>query len=600
MTSKLAFLEFKRAFGRRAAGGRDLFWLTLLMFFVQFLALLILAARGGILERSIDAFLGNTPDYGIPVWVLPNYLGTQQPVMITSDLLSEVSADGFHAAPFRRLENGRMLRLPADGIWRGEFAGMAVELDGPLAARAAVVQSGDGPWQIVLDRRLFAAHFNLEAYRSALKGRLPEADWAEIPSSLEALDRLWLSARVHQIDRLMAFDVTWSGHFGVGSDKVAFMVPIALHNLFTVAQDNPGVCAFLEAGPGLGLRVKAVRSAMLLTASDADRAVLKAEFKALSERVGGGLVDRGSRLEVALGNPELARKLEASGICDGGVAEAFVDGYAQGLSVEIADQMRPTRPFEASSHEVRVTCSALTPSALELAVKDASGDDCVATVDLANPSGGYNEMQLYARSRSDLKRLVDYMKCAPVAGTPAPSARKNLCVETAGGYESRLMINQIYEDSLSRFSFLTSLLSAISGPIGLVMVGLLAAILWVQLGVVIEHRRKRYMMFLASGLSWLQIRGMLVLQMALATGLGLVLAAVSTLSIRTMLSGSMAQLATRYEKITQGEAIDVLPFGIAELGIVGISTLVLGFLIAILQLRLNGVSPAKPLDVLGR
>jgi len=142
---RLAVIEFLRSFSRRAPGGRDFLWLTLLMMCVQLLALTIISAREGVLERSVDAFLGHRPGYGIPVWTLPNFLGREDPLLISGDLVTEVAAAGYEAAPFRSLFGQELVRLPGRDTWLAdgsallpEFAGMAVDFDGPLYPSALV------------------------------------------------------------------------------------------------------------------------------------------------------------------------------------------------------------------------------------------------------------------------------------------------------------------------------------------------------------------------------------------------------------------------------------------------------------------------------
>lgn len=619
--ARLSLLEYFRAFTRRAPGGRDFLWMTMLMFFVQLLALVILTAREGVLERSVDAFLGNKPGYGIPVWTLPNILGEQQPVQITTKLLEEMDAAGVPVAPFRRLYNDQMIRMPGRKIWADgsqideiKFSGMAASLSGPM--RPAFVggtteQAADSPyWPIVLDETSFAQFFDFELYKESLKGRVPQSELDAIPTKpedLRQMKRIWLNVKIHQTERLTPFDVTWSKYFSIGASNSAYLVPIEMLNLFNVARANPSLCLFLEAGPNLGQRIKSIKSERMLGKSPEQKKALQSQFAALNAAVQPSeLLDRGMRLNLSFGNQKAERQYEQNGICDGGISEFRLRLLAEDQGIEFSDDMidaviPPSKGVTVTESTVTAPCALLSDKTLERSKTSGAGNDCVATIPVATKATGYNEMLMFASDRLEIKRLVDFMNCRAASEKPAPEQRENLCINAdAKGdtLESRLMINQIYEDSLNRFSFLTELLDAISGPIGLVMIGMLAAILWVQLGTVLGHRRVRYAMLLSNGLTWTQVKLVVIFQVTIGILISLVAAVAAMLIIRAVLLIGTAAISENYEKITLGRALDVLPLGLSGVVLVGTATLVVAIILTILQLRLNAISPKRALDQL--
>ena len=598
---RLALTEFARSCSRRAAGGRDFLWMLLLMVFVQLLALVILSAREGVLERSVDAFLGNRPGYGIPIWTVPNILGTAQPVMITHDLVAEVTEAGFHGAPFRRVGGGDMIRMPAREVWRtphgsGGFAGMAVSFDGPLHPGADRIAPGavDGAWPIVLDERLFQRHFDLESYREALRGRVPRAQLDLIPDSvaeIASMPVIWLHTRTGRRDVLTPFNVTWSRHFGVGDDAVAFQVPARMHNAYRAAAANPALCVFLDGGPEFRPRVIGARAPMQLGAAPEDRALVA---KALEE-----IAEAFPESEIV---PGMRPMLDFSGARTG--AEPCDRGVPSGLFAALAADRGLVLPqdqisliagegsFGVDALHYSAACDVLSQDSLRRAEITGEGADCRARVTTADVSGGFPDMVMYARDRLAIKPLVDYLTCRAREGGPS-----DLCVVPEGGdAESRLMINRIYEDALIRFGFLTELLRAISGPIGAAMLLMLTAILWVQIGTVLGHRRVRYAMMLSNGLSWGQLRAMAVIQTLTATMLSFVLAFAVFVAVRVLVGRSMDGIAGTYERITFGRSIDVLPVNPTIAGIVFFAMLAVALLLTLAQLSLNAISPRRALD----
>jgi hypothetical protein len=618
---KLAFIEYFRSISVRAPGGRDFLWTTLLMFFVQLLALVIMSAREGVLERSVDAFLGNKPGFGIPIWTLPNFLGENQPILITTDLIGEVQNGGYLAAPFRRLSNDQMIRLPEKTIWAEntkideiKFAGMAVDFSGPMVPLETVdtLPAGDiektGNWDIILDEKLFIKYFDLAEYARSLEGLIPQSKIDLIPTSKEQLTdmkEIWLKLKVHQSEYLMPFNVKWSKYFGIGASSTAYLVPLELFNLFVVAKENPKLCAFLESGPQLGRRVLSLKSDRLLGMPLTERTAIKADFEKLAIVMGGTVENIGSRISLYFGD----RKKNQSKLrraCDAGVSELRLNLFAKDLGLNnISDQLNEVietaSKLEGHTNRVLANCNVLGERTLKNAKITGEGNNCVAEISMATAGTGYSEMLLFARKRLEIKQLVDFMSCRPSEKNPNPLNRGSLCIpasETNNIPESRLMINQIYEDSLTRFGFLTELLNGISGPIGVVMIGMLAAILWVQLGTVLDHRRFRYAMLLSNGITWFQLKAMIITQVVLGVCISLIFAVFSFMLIKYYLINGMSEISTVYEKITLGNAIDVLPVSLASVLVVLSATMTIAIVLTLIQLMLNKLSPGKPLESL--
>lgn len=608
---KLATLEYVRAGTRRAPGGRDFLWLTLLVFFLQLMAMLILSAREGVLERSVDAFLGKRDGYGIPVWTVPNIFGSVTPVMVSNNMVDEISNAGFYAAPFRRLHNAQLIRLPAQDVWRvsrpgqtANFSGMAADFDGPIYPQKILEPSGpplpdslDGAWEIVLDETLFRRHFDLDAYRTALMGQVPDSFMEQVPSDMSRLTEMsviWLNVRVRRTERLTPFRVNWGQHFGIGSRETAFIVPLEMYNLYQIAKNNERLCAFIEGGPSPADRVLSLRSGRVFTMSAEERAAFSDKLESLSTSLGGELIDAGSRIRLDFGADS-----EGLGECEQGVSglmvQLFLDETGMTLEPDQFSTRARTSPLIVAPDRIEMPCEILNSSDLSRARQIERDGACIAALPTADSETGFSDLLVYADGRPMLRPLVDFLSCRQTQD----ASERQFCVPVSsegGNFESRLSLHEIYRDSLNRFSFLTGLLKAVTVPVGSVMLLVLAAILWVQLGTIIGHRRVRYAMLLSNGLSWGQVKFMVVFQGIMAVTVSMIAAFSFIFIAKAAMVPRMREITQTYESITLGELIDVLPVTPQIVGIVYLATLLGTVILTVVQTRLNGIRPSSPLE----
>lgn len=655
---KLAWIEFFRSFGLRAPGGRDFMWLTTLLLGLQLLSLLLLSSREGVLERSMDAFLGFEPGYGVPIWVAPNALRTRNAGQIDQALIDHLTEQGFPVAPFRRFAAATKLQLPGAGVWRADtrrrsrdetrFEGLAAETGGPLwpslprpgvsgqhgcagavpteevsepmipppgAAEAGAAPPAPGVveagWQLALNCDLMLRYFDLAAYRQALEGRLPAAEFARIPETQDRLfemDRIWLLLNVHK-PVLAPFDVVWTRHIKLGAEQIVFVAPMKLWTMIDVAERNPEeFCLFAEMGPSLGRRVTVLRSDVPMVMSPEQRERLPEIFKAMHRRLGGEL-ELGDDIQGATLRLETAAEHEAfrrGRRCDPGVPEALVAAVAAEAGYDydpsrLLEVVPNSSPIAVDGHRMSIPCESVFPEEERYSTEGRIGDDCVRSFSLATKGRGYSEALVFASARLDLPSLVEYLRCRPLAGRPPPEERVPLCVDPeidpeGARPEPRIAINAIYEDSLTRFGFLTRLVDLLSRPMAVVLLGLLTVILVVQLGTVIGHRRVRYGMMLSQGLSWRQIRLILIAQVCIGVILSLSFAVLGFLAIRISIDPGARRLTRAFDSITEGRNLEPLPLDATHVALVGIGVLLVAVIIADALSRFSGVSTRVSLE----
>jgi len=457
----------------------------------------------------------------------------------------------------------------------------------------------EGAWPIVLDLNLWTEYFDLAAYRSAVEGRIPASHFERLPETntgLSALASIWLELRVHRRSILVPFNVTWSKYLGVAENDVAYLVPIELYNGYDFARNNPDLCLFLDGGPSLAPRVMSVRSPLPFGMSAAEKAAADLALAGMARPWGLDAASRGTRSVVDFSEPFPRNE---NGVCDGGVPSVVLAEFATDLGLDLPPEqvgtLPSTRGVMLGKALVEGPCDRLSSRTLAVAETRGAGEACTASVPVATTQTGFSEMVMYAPDRLSIRDLVEFINCRHGDATAGPETA--LCVVNRDGeLESRLMINQIYEDSLNRFGFLTELLRAVSGPVGLAMVFLLVAILSVQLGTVLGHRRVRYAMLLSSGISLGQTKFMVITQTLLSALVGFMGAIGVFVVVSAVLFLRMAQISLDYEMITLGLPIDVLPAGAGLILLVMVGMLISTVILTLVQFRLNGLASHVPLE----
>ena len=719
----LAWREYRRAFTRRAPGGYDWMFLTALLILLQLLIIIMLSARSGVLERSVDAFLGVRPGYGIPIWVRQNPLSSQFEA-VSADLLDEIVSEplAFKVAPFRNNESDPFVSLPSSDVWTrklGVFSGLAAERDGPLFPDTVIAPDVrvmpdliDRAWTIVLNVESFERYFSLEAYRTAVTGRIPQSFIDDIPDDRTAMTDLsvvWLSVSRFRTTTLVPFRVEWARHFGVGHLKPDFLLPLEFHTTQRAARENLGLCIDIASGPELIAPVNAVESEPLWLLTDDERAELVGAFKRglspMSDALGGHIdprtdaaliwwapearetskacgntvpwltaslfvADSGIEMDMlqplpartderkrvrgscytapldeldlkrsvstrlgwvgvqsaaltdeAVKDPGLAKPhgavvetvtaggpADKAGIMENDIVVA-VDGrdIAEKKTVEslvekiqIGETITMNVLREGRSIDVKVAVDrSPAPDVNRCAVlPDTLPSTDTGFVETATKRQGFDEIVVFADSSRNIDVLVDYITCADETARQDQD-KQALCdapnkqYATAAG---KLVIAEVYEDSLQRLGFLSELLDAISGPVGGILVVLTAAILWVQLGTILGHRMLHYATLIVNGISHRQVASMVAIQIALGVFFAFAIAVCCFLLVRVSLLWTTTRISRDYAEVTAGNFVDAFPIPLLWLPGVLAGTLVVACGFGLALLRLKGLSSSVSLE----
>lgn len=539
---RLAWVEFSLPFRNlrsTAPGGRDLLWLSLLLVLVLTLGLLLLATRVGLLERFVDVFLGKAKDHGVPIWVIANPVAKGGAELVSNEVIDSVRRVGFEMYPYREVEPSLdRIELVDPQVWRTRsdlepgFLGWAVYHDDPLWPGNRI--QGGLPLTVVLNRALFEKYFDYDAYRDALEPLLPKAWWEELregKGKLPQLERIWLRIQVNRQASLLPFEVIWVDRIPT-IQQLAFLFPLPTYHALREAANHPELRYFPEHRGKEGRRIK-----MIAFRDSVDRAMLE-KFREVTG--GKGKASRGYQM-ITFKNPRWESMIEA-----------FANEY--GLQYRVLESVRGHPILDRRTH-LGLPCSVIAAEVLRKMPKEKEGTPyCIALKNIASTGNGFLRGFVYVPDRTALSSAVYRL----------------LKVN-----DEALSIHPIYQDALNRFGFLTRMLDTLRVPYGFILLTFLLAVLGIQIGSMLGHRRQRYGIFLAKGMAWHRIYTMVYLQMVFSLVVG-VLGAVSLMALaQNVVSRMVQEVANEFRSVVNTADMELLPLSIQDYVLVSVSTLLL-------------------------
>ena len=530
-------------------GGRDFFWLTLLLALVISMALLLVGSRAGLLERFTDALLGTLRPHGVPVWVTShweNHEGIQTSLLAQlKDLERRIPGTSFGLTvhPYRRLaENNPRIMPPEKGVWDSgtPWVGWGVYPKDPLwemgASSEWKPEPGGDTWQglplsVVLSESLFAKHFNYAAYRTFMQPILREKKLRRLPPEpphgdlKNALNTLWLKVMIGNREELLPFRVRWVHHIP-SMEKVAYLFPLTTYHALLAAYHFPDL-RYDPANLGRGDK----KQHEWLTAPGYPRSELAAFALCVQREVAGtGLLDLPQVKGADCPKPALPDSPVAGASTGGGEAWDTLDHDAEN---------RLWLPCGRLPQDNTLRGTLCTNKR-----REAVHSDLLVPWDVTDYGTAFAAVHVYVPDPTRLRQGI--------AGL--------LALRTPDGRPA-LNIHPMYQDALNRFNLLSDLLSTMVPAYALTFGLFLASLLLAQVGALIGHRRHHYGILLSRGFTALGIYAKLTLQMALATFTGGVLAVYGMIpALRLLLEDGFNRIIARYlDLLPPGYNFEVLP-----------------------------------------
>ncbi|MBF0136612.1 MAG: hypothetical protein H7833_08440 [Magnetococcus sp. DMHC-1] len=494
------------------SGGRDFVWLSLLLTLVMTMSLVFAGTRVGFLDRLADTLIGNIEPNGVPVWVTSHWENQQG---IDVDLLHKLTtlkpSVPLTVHPFRRLGDTQPgVHLPTPQSWKGSvpFAGWAVYPNDPLwklatsgTTRLGIPSTDESyPWlglplEVVLNTAQFRRHFDYTAYRDAVNPVLTEQKRPALPFTLDwdnparALESLWLRVTVSQEERLIPFKVRWVSHVPA-MEPVAFLFPLNTYHALLAAYHLPDL-RYQPENEGRGDSISDYR---LLTQPTYPRETIS-QFAACvqKELQNTGVEDLPSVSRQKCPPPALLAKEEETKKGGENNAPAWKSQW---------DTLNHDR-----HHQVWVPCLRLSQSdALRHTLcPDPDGETTgnarlFVPWNLTQAGLAFSTVHVFIPNASHLAQMIELIQE----------------VKRADGRRA-FNIHPTYLDAMSRFNLLSDMLGSLIPAFAGSFLLLLTALLFAQIGGVIDRRRNHFGILMSRGVSWASIYAKVILQMVLAT-----------------------------------------------------------------------------------
>jgi hypothetical protein len=576
--------------GRGFRGRWDFFWLTLLLGLTLTIALLMVAAREGLLDRLLDVSLGVVPDRGVPVWVQARTRNGSEALAPADLARIEGIAPGLSLYPYREVGTGDVA-LPGEGIWAplpedsyGQAGKQvskpviwAVSTDDPLwqlalADHPDLARPESGLTNLVVLSALAFWRFDCDSYTSAIRGLEPPAGGlppiaAGVPPGAPACladGLLWLNLKPGPgPQEAHPFRIVWMPRLPTLAE-VAILFPLDYLHVMKLAQTDGKLHFFPELHGGEGLRINAIEAK-----PGTEHRIDPATLTGFRECLGVQWRRQRNLYQWVSARPQHRVEECAARVQLRFVTEPLLqspDPYL--LLAGSPAKTRPVRVLETGGR----LCVAPT----EQTRGDADACDADSGLVAVDPLRGrdYDTALLYVQQRERVVEVVRELEALTAAAGGAA---------TGGQPEALVAIPGPYRDAVNRFGFMAAVVGLLQWPFGVALGLTLAVMSLAQIGIVVEHRQHVYGIYLAKGLSRGGIVGMLLVQVTICLLLGLVVAVTLALATSQWLVQALDRLlkTEAYADRMMVTDLTLLPLTTTDVAWVGGAALLLVWAIAL-------------------
>ena len=589
------FLPFKTILKKRTPGGRDFFWLTVLVTLIFSCALLLFSIKQGLSDRFVDVLLGSVPNAGIPIWVQTNpYHGSKQE--LDEGLLAQIAAHAQAQAMPQQVHAAKPLTIHPYGdvsvnfidlpdkaeVWADQsegFKGLAIYPEDPLWRYAMGDNTGQTAprplLHLVLSRSLVEKHFNYPLYLENLKKTLPTPLWAKLPKTKEAFlasknPDIWMEFGIpsESFRELLPVKVTWVERLPIPGNHT-FLVSAHLYHAMQFAFFNSHLHYFPETALSNNTLLAKLRVSGLVFNGETTEEVRK-NFAAC---LGIGELSQSTGLHYL----KLRHSVPTFWL------DACRDQFQLGDSVSeesvvAGDLIFETRgpanircsewPGELFSPEERKSCQENSQAMVlrevpvisascshfpshELSVEEKS--DCDKDPGLRIERRMTEQVEqfqyafLYVPKRDQLDQAMQFIDNLP---------------------DKPLYLTATYDDSLKRFSALTEILVVLGEWFAGLTGVFLVVLLYVQLTTLVGHRRHTYGILLAKGIAYGELYAIIAMQLLFVIAIGFSLAAMFIKLIRHLLERNLWQVADRFKSVLTLPESSLLPLEPSDYAVV--------------------------------
>lgn len=554
---KLGWLEWQRSLFQ-GKQNRDFFWLIVLLSLTLLLAILLKGTQEGLLDKFVDVSIGHVEGAGIPVWVTANSpLGKR----IDRETLDNISTD-FKLYPYREVELPEIGLIGSESerkkIWRTKnFIGWAVSIDDPLWQTGMEDQEksildfqenqSNMPLVVILNKSLFKKFFDCDTYLNTLHSHYPFLEKiAKENDKLYCLtedSKLWLKVRIGGKREFLPFYIYWQTHIPT-MEEIALLMPITVFNTLGVSN------LYLKLGydplfpDSKGQRVKQV---MEFGESDYLEKIKQQCFPTATINKNSLVLDKAV--------PEMWFKqcITTLNIPLFDMKGKFPETASY---VQIVDAPSSQYSFHYSKKGfLTVSCNNKDAcTRCEERIENIS-DDYIRKVafcseeklqiDVIRAIGGYGDAFTYASNRTLLNQEIERIKDYPPNQT-----------------EKHFHIPKTYEDALVRFTFIDKIMVLFKRHYAWLFLVFLTVLLFVQVGIVISHRKHNYGIYLSKGIKLPILYRIVLLQVTLSFLVACLIVTPFIINIlQSLLASGVQEIITvkPYVSHISAASLDLLP-----------------------------------------
>ena len=586
---KLASVEWFRSILWGKYSKPDFFWLTVLLALTLSLAILIYGSREGLLNQFMDVSLGNIEQAGIPIWVVARI--DEQGRVIDRELLEKIKAKEFNIRPSRLVEWDEVaLPKTMDGktpLWGAKhipFKGWAVSKQDPLWKNnvSSSAKHTELPLEVILSRSLFREYFQCAKYEAALEAALEEKKRSDFTKSHSVpgdnklyclTDKLWLDVRTRRGRELLPFRIHWVEGRIPTMDELGFLFPMSTLYALRIAKHYPNIKYYPEAE---GKATKRIKKLILWQDEEDDT---------LRENLASCLIAKPAREEtknqIVPKRPLPLEWVEQCAKRQGIPLQKSPDQYLVEPYLDIAEPIEGHR-FRYENDYLTLLCEADNPDCQPCeetvyAWKKYTKKGFVTcnktevTADMLAMIGGYDQAFIYVKERRSIFDHLAEIKAITRTPTDSPA----------------LSIHPTYDNALVRLDFMDKVMQLLDSEYTLFFLLFIVVLLFVQIGIVIQHREHDYGIFLAKGMSWIQLHLMVYSQILLSFFLAIVGTMVAISWVRDKLASELSLITKLYEANIQVGDLELLPLLWGEYMRVSAVILGVAFFMAMLFLILK-------------
>lgn len=573
---RLAWIEWHRSL-LKGEPNRDFLWLTILLCLTLILALLLWGGREGLLNKFVDVSVGYIENAGIPIWLATNNVsGIDRQLLQNQELLQQ----NIRLYPYREVE-WHEVALPkqsyadTEKIWEASivpFNGWAVSLTDPLwkmgyqTQPASTINLNDTsglPLDIILNRSLFQQYFNCAVYVKALQTKhLP----ITIPNTTVQSDNLycladgtlWLDVKVGRHKELVPFRIHWQPHIPT-MQNLAFLFSLSTLNTLKMVKRYANIIYYPEAQANQTTRVKGLMiwqgeenlseefmDKLLLCLQNPERKRQRLTLKRPLPKTWVVACAKQSSIPVKTETEKLSPPfIQITEELESQYFQYDANDYLT-ISCQNHSSCQPCKSFSSLQRQLgqRLVCS-----------------DKQAKIDMISATGSYLKAFAYVKNRPALATQVENLKNFQLPHQDSKA----------------FYIHPTYDDALVRFRFIDAImviLELLYSPFFLVF---LIILLWVQIGIVITHRKHNYGILLAKGMFAEQVRRMVLMQISISFGVAMAYSILIGEIMQWLLAWQLENVTSKKPYIDHiiASHLDLLPLSWLDYLFVGIVALIL-------------------------